>query len=226
MGEAPGIGLALAGLAQLAAERGAHQQAADLSREALLALGSFGDPQALVNVGETVAVLEATRPGARADGAVLEHRARALGAVDNLRELMVVPRAASQQPRWERATAAVRTALSDPSFAAAYAAGRQLGADATLAELLALLEMPEPADAPPQPREQPPDPLSRREREIAALIARGYTSKEIAETLVISERTADAHADHIRTKLGLRSRAEIAAWAAEHGLRDTKTPAP
>jgi non-specific serine/threonine protein kinase len=60
--------------------------------------------------------------------------------------------------------------------------------------------------------------LSAREAEVAALIARGHTSREIAEKLVISEKTADTHADHIRTKLGLRSRAEIAAWAVTHHL--------
>jgi non-specific serine/threonine protein kinase len=56
-------------------------------------------------------------------------------------------------------------------------------------------------------------PLTARELEVAALIAQGKTSKEIAEQLVITERTADTHAAHIRDKLGLRSRAEIAAWA-------------
>lgn len=61
--------------------------------------------------------------------------------------------------------------------------------------------------------------LTRREREVAGLIARGLTSREIAVLLIISERTADVHADNIRTKLALRSRAEIAAWAAERGLR-------
>jgi predicted ATPase/DNA-binding CsgD family transcriptional regulator len=60
--------------------------------------------------------------------------------------------------------------------------------------------------------------LTRREREIAALIGQGLTSPEIAERLVISRGTVDAHADHIRTKLELRSRAEIAAWAVRQGL--------
>jgi DNA-binding CsgD family transcriptional regulator len=59
--------------------------------------------------------------------------------------------------------------------------------------------------------------LSAREREVAALIAQGYTSREIGEALVISEKTADTHADHIRAKLGLRSRAEIVVWALGHG---------
>jgi non-specific serine/threonine protein kinase len=78
----------------------------------------------------------------------------------------------------------------------------------------------------PGPAQATPDApdvevLTPREREIAALIARGLTSREIAARLVIGKGTADAHADHIRGKLGLRSRAEIAAWAVSHGLLET-----
>ncbi|MBV9546612.1 MAG: helix-turn-helix transcriptional regulator [Chloroflexi bacterium] len=57
-----------------------------------------------------------------------------------------------------------------------------------------------------------------RRRKVAALIAQGLTSAEIAERLVITPRTADTHADNIRSKLGLRSRTEIASWATGHGL--------
>jgi DNA-binding CsgD family transcriptional regulator len=60
--------------------------------------------------------------------------------------------------------------------------------------------------------------LSPRELEVVALIGQGRTSKEIAKELVITERTADTHAGHIRDKLGLRSRAEIAAWAVRHHI--------
>ena len=61
--------------------------------------------------------------------------------------------------------------------------------------------------------------LTRREREVAALIARGLTNREIAEELIISEMTADSHVSHILRKLGFRSRAQVARWAVEHGLR-------
>jgi DNA-binding CsgD family transcriptional regulator/sugar lactone lactonase YvrE len=54
--------------------------------------------------------------------------------------------------------------------------------------------------------------LSRREREVAALVAEGLTNKEIADRLFISERTADGHLEHIREKLGVNSRAQVAAW--------------
>jgi non-specific serine/threonine protein kinase len=70
--------------------------------------------------------------------------------------------------------------------------------------------------SPPPP--QVVDVLTAREQEVAQLIAQGKTSKEIADALIITERTADTHAAHIRDKLGLRSRAEIAAWAVRQGL--------
>ena len=66
--------------------------------------------------------------------------------------------------------------------------------------------------------------LTAREREIAALVTGGQTNREIATTLVISERTADAHMQNILNKLGFSSRAQIAAWAAEHGLRTELGP--
>ena len=59
-----------------------------------------------------------------------------------------------------------------------------------------------------------PAKLSRREREVAKLVAEGLTSKEIGQRLFISERTAEGHVDQIRNKLGFRSRAQIAAWFA------------
>jgi predicted ATPase/DNA-binding CsgD family transcriptional regulator len=64
--------------------------------------------------------------------------------------------------------------------------------------------------------------LTTREVQVAALIAQGKTSKEIADELVISERTADTHAAHIRDKLDVRSRAEIAAWVVRRGLNGSQ----
>ena len=59
------------------------------------------------------------------------------------------------------------------------------------------------------------DPLSPREHEVAVLIAEGHTNREIGERLVISEWTVDTHVRHILTKLGLRSRAQVAAWVMQ-----------
>ncbi|MFH8223966.1 ATP-binding protein [Streptomyces sp. NPDC018057] len=61
--------------------------------------------------------------------------------------------------------------------------------------------------------------LTRRETEVAELVAQGMSNREIADELVISQRTADAHIQHILTKLGFRSRAQIVAWVMDRRTR-------
>jgi non-specific serine/threonine protein kinase len=73
-------------------------------------------------------------------------------------------------------------------------------------------------DATPQPL--PHSALTPREREVAALVARGYSNRQIAAALVISPHTAERHVERILDRLNLSSRAGIAAWAARHGLSD------
>jgi DNA-binding NarL/FixJ family response regulator len=60
--------------------------------------------------------------------------------------------------------------------------------------------------------------LTAREREVAALIAQGKSNREIAEALVLSERTVESHVSNIMFKLGVQSRRQIRAWAVEKGL--------
>jgi DNA-binding NarL/FixJ family response regulator len=60
--------------------------------------------------------------------------------------------------------------------------------------------------------------LTEREREVAALIAQGKTSREIADILVVTSRTVEKHIENILSKLGFASRAQIAVWASEKGL--------
>jgi predicted ATPase/DNA-binding CsgD family transcriptional regulator len=126
----------------------------------------------------------------------------------------------------ERRVAAVRTTLPAPLFVAAWAAGLSMTPEWAIAHALAwtgeeecatptsgrLSASAEPASVPSSP------PLTAREQEVAALVARGDSNREIARALGISERTAENHVKHVRTKLGVRSRAAVASWAAEHGL--------
>jgi predicted ATPase/DNA-binding CsgD family transcriptional regulator len=72
---------------------------------------------------------------------------------------------------------------------------------------------------PPSPGEPalPASPLTARELQISLLIARGLSNRGIAEELVISPATAARHVANILAKLGLSSRAQIAAWTADHG---------
>lgn len=60
--------------------------------------------------------------------------------------------------------------------------------------------------------------LTAREREVALLLAEGKTSRQIADALVVSERTAEVHVSNILRKLGFTSRTQIAVWVVERGL--------
>jgi DNA-binding CsgD family transcriptional regulator len=60
--------------------------------------------------------------------------------------------------------------------------------------------------------------ITRREREIAALIAEGLTNAELGDRLTLTEGTIGNHVAHILRKLGLKSRTQIAVWAVERGL--------
>ena len=68
--------------------------------------------------------------------------------------------------------------------------------------------------------------LTRREREVASLVAKGLTNREIASRLFISERTAESHVEQLRGKLGFHSRSQVAAWVAAQGLTTDVGAAP
>jgi len=102
-------------------------------------------------------------------------------------------------------------ALGDAGFADALGQGQSL----TLEDALAYAV----DERRPMVR-RPPDgtaSLTRREREVAGLVARGLTNKEIATTLVISQRTAESHVENILNKLAFTNRAQVAAWTAARG---------
>jgi DNA-binding NarL/FixJ family response regulator len=65
--------------------------------------------------------------------------------------------------------------------------------------------------------------LTGRELEVAGLVATGLTNHAIARRLSIAPRTAEAHVENIRRKLGVRSRAQIAAWVTEHRLSSERS---
>jgi non-specific serine/threonine protein kinase len=64
-------------------------------------------------------------------------------------------------------------------------------------------------------RDEPMGNLTHREGEVAVLVARGLSNRQISRELGISERTAGNHIAKILKKLGLRSRTQIASWASE-----------
>jgi DNA-binding CsgD family transcriptional regulator len=113
----------------------------------------------------------------------------------------------------QQCKAQAQKTLGELAFQAASQRGRQLPFDAAVA--YALSEKTAPPVATTAPADVASEPaLTKREREVAALVAQGMTNKDIANELVISQRTAEAHIEHILCKLGFTSRTQIAAWAA------------
>jgi DNA-binding CsgD family transcriptional regulator len=111
-----------------------------------------------------------------------------------------------------------RTALSGVELQAEQA----LGSAMTLKQAVDYaLNLPFPTELPTSSI-QDQNELTKRERQVAALIARGKTNNDIAEELVLSKRTVEKHAANILSKLGLTNRSQIVRWALEHGLaKDT-----
>jgi two-component system, NarL family, response regulator NreC len=129
----------------------------------------------------------------------------------------------------------VLTMQSDPGFAAAALQAGALGyvlKDAADAELLAAVsqaaegrsyinpQLGAKLAAAPSDEDRRPDGLSPRELEVLQLIALGNTNVEIATALTLSVRTVESHRAHIHQKVQLSSRAELVAYARDHGLLD------
>lgn len=97
-----------------------------------------------------------------------------------------------------------------------YDAAVRQGADLNLAQAIALALREKEHQERSAATQEDTAHLTRREREIAVLVAKGQSNKEIAATLVIAQRTAESHVENILVKLGFTSRAQIAAWVTAH----------
>jgi predicted ATPase/DNA-binding NarL/FixJ family response regulator len=198
----------LAGLGDIALVRGDADAASTRFRDSLALADELGDRPRIAAALERFAALAALRGQA----------ARALhmlGAASGLREAVEASLAADERARVERSSDAARRRLAPDAAETAWAEGRAIGPDEAVGRALAVEERTPPARSVGKGYA---GPLSAREREVAALIARGLTNRQIAERLVIAEGTVGVHVVHILNKLGFHSRVQVAAWAAEHGV--------
>jgi DNA-binding CsgD family transcriptional regulator len=90
---------------------------------------------------------------------------------------------------------------------------QRLGMEPFTERIAALRSRLGPADSPPSGSSPSGSSLSPRELEVAGLVGRGLTNKQIGEALFVSERTAENHVQHILVKLGFSNRSQIAVWS-------------
>ncbi len=212
LGDRWGIAISLNNLGHVALAHGDLDQAQALYSEALKLSGEIGDKPGI-----------ATSLIALADAASAQEQewvaARLLAAAKPLIDALggLIGLLPISQKQYKRLDQALHTALNKPDLAAAEAEGRAM----TIDQVFSMLQNPA---AVVKPTRQPESPsadalgLTSREIEVLKLITEGLTYAEIAEKLVISARTVDAHLRSIYGKLNVRSRFEAARFATEHNL--------
>jgi non-specific serine/threonine protein kinase len=192
-GDQAGVAIALSDLANVARDEGELQHAAELYRQALSIFHVLGRQR---GVRECLAGLA----GILARSGLAENGNRLLAAAQPNRQTLNHDGDVTLEPGWK----------SGDSLTLDDAVEMALRIDPT--ELRSV-------DPPVATAEQSVSPLTQREQEVAALIGRGFSNRQIGEALVISERTAESHVSHILARLELTSRAQIGAWAVERGAR-------
>jgi non-specific serine/threonine protein kinase len=245
LGDKRGIASALHNLAAVTRDAGDLQKAAELHAESLAAWRELGDRWGVAaSLHDLARVVERLGDGPRAAGLLGESltlftelgirqgtagcleglaavacdadkpldAARLLGAAEALRETVGAPLPVRDRRDLTRIVGQARNASRGGAFRAAWAVGRELSADQLTADAQRVagsvsgLEGSATTDV---------SLLTVRELQVAGLVAQGLTNRQIAERLVISARTADRHVSNILAKLGLATRAQVAAWSVE-----------
>jgi DNA-binding CsgD family transcriptional regulator len=206
------MGSTLDRLGWLALTQGQHAEAQARFAESLTRFQDLGEVIPIADSLEGLAALAATR-------GEHERALRLVGAAAAVRERVGAPLHPIRRMRRDRWLDPLRQVVGESSVAQAWASGHNLTVDQAVA---LALEEAESSPASVQSEQATPNavgPLTAREQEVAALLAQGLSNRQIAEQLVITERTVAAHVEHILDKLDFSSRTQIALWAAaEHSL--------
>ena len=207
MGERYGMAISLNNLGEVARDQGDYARAETLGKESLALFQELGDKwaifQALIGLGRLAMARDNN-----------ERAVRLLAAAESLRETIGSALSPVESADYDRSVTAVRSALGEETFAALWEEGSAMTPEEAVEYALGEEEPGTDSLA------GPPDVLTRREREVAALVAQGLTNRRISRELSISERTVATHVGKILRKLGLRSRAQIATWATRRQAPD------
>jgi non-specific serine/threonine protein kinase len=147
-----------------------------------------------------------------------ERAVRLWRAAQALHEAKGIPRDIDFLDEADARISAVRLGMGEEAWEEAWRKGRAMTLDEAVSYALQEEEGTDPATthAPEEPSVgQPSLALTRREEDVAVLVARGLTNRQIASELVISEHTAATHVRRILKKLGLQSRSQIGSWLTQ-----------
>jgi predicted ATPase/DNA-binding CsgD family transcriptional regulator len=147
--------------------------------------------------------------GERGQGA---RAAQLWGAAEVLRTNIGAPPTPETRPYYEPSMATARARLGEAAWEAVWAEGSTMSAEEAVEYALSE-EVARAPESPPAVR-RTDNPLTRREKEVAVLVARGLTNRQIAHELVISERTVDKHITNLLKKLNLHAREQVAVRMA------------
>ncbi len=190
-----------------------HERATASFEEALMMSQNEGMKPTVINTLEAMASLAAALGEAT-------RAAHLWGAAEAAREVTGIALPPGERALHEPYLAAARSRLGEEAWEEARAEGRAMSLDQAAEYALSKEEPHTPTTPAPEqpPAGEPLGELTRREEEVALLVARGLTNRQISTQLSISERTAANHVARILGKLGLHSRAQIATWATERHL--------
>ncbi len=211
-----GISWVLSIFARVEACQGDHTAALALYQESLSIARKIGSKLNIAVCLEGIASILATqREPMRA--------ARLLGAAEALRESIGAPIWPVERASYELSVAATRVLLGERAFVTAWAEGRKMPLEQTLAEqgpatMPMLIPTRQPLTSQAKSQAASPARLTRREIEVLRLLTMGLTSAQIAGQLVISLATVNTHVGSIYTKLGVTSRSAATRYAVEHRL--------
>jgi predicted ATPase/DNA-binding SARP family transcriptional activator/DNA-binding CsgD family transcriptional regulator len=212
-GSRSGLRYALDTLGWAAVLREDHAQAKALHEESLVLCEEMGDK--VMGQGS----LGGLACSAASKGEA-QRAARLFGAAQALREAAGYRQTPRERALGEPYLASARSRLNEAAWETAFAEGQAMSFGEAVEYALSTEVLSRPApSAPEEPSTGSPQAdLTRREREVAALVAQGLTNRQIAKELVLSERTVENHVANLLKKLELRSREQVAASMSERQL--------